>query len=85
MIFDVMEDFSPTSTLHDNTGLTALKIHQLPRGSILPLLHLPTLDNFHFPWMDKIYLKIAAVNSHSHILLVLFPHGYGLAEIETIN
>ena len=46
MTFAVMEDFSSMSPLRDNTG-PALKIRQLPRGSILPLLH-PTLDNFHF-------------------------------------
>ena len=44
--FDGIKDFSRMSTLHDNSG-PALRIHQLPRGSIVPLLH-PPLDNFHF-------------------------------------
>ena len=84
MIFDVMEDFSPMSTLHDNTG-PALKIHQLPTEVQYSLfcICLHWITFIFLGWIK--YLKIAAVNSHSHILLVLFPHGYGLAEIETIN
>lgn len=68
MNLDVMEDFSPMSTLRDNSG-PALRIHQLPRDSILPPLH-PTMDNFHF--LQKISENCRSKFTFSHSLLSYF-------------